>query len=82
MEQEETLGVMIIDVREPKIEKKVEQKSFQKGTGEGVLQTGSHLWVYSLQVHRTKGFSSPPLRVITNPGVLPSLPLQVLQLPS
>lgn len=67
MEQEETLGVTITDVRETKTEKKVEQKSFPKGTGEGVLQTGSHSWVYSLQVRRTKGFSSPPLQAITNP---------------
>ena len=45
-EQEENLGVRTIDIREPKLEKEVEQKSFKKGTGEGVLQAGFHstLW--------------------------------------
>lgn len=40
MEQEENLGVKIIGLREPKLEKEVEQKAFKKGTGEGQLQSG------------------------------------------
>lgn len=36
----------IIDIKEPKLEKEVEQKSFKKGRGEGGLQAGFHsaLW--------------------------------------
>lgn len=45
MEQEENLGLKIIDIRDTKREKEVE-KSFKKGTGEGQLQAGFHstLW--------------------------------------
>lgn len=35
-------GIKIIDIREPKLEKEVEQKSFKKGTGEGVLIAFPH----------------------------------------
>lgn len=46
LEQEENPGVKIIDIKEPKLEKEVEHKSFKKGRGEGVLQAGFHsaLW--------------------------------------
>lgn len=40
MEQEENLGVKILGLREPKLEKEVEQKAFKKGTGE--TQGSSH----------------------------------------
>lgn len=85
MEQEQNLGVKIRDIREPKLEE-VEQKSFKKGTGEGVLQAGFHsaLWHRCIPCKYAALIAFPhhlcgQKRTLC---LLPSLFLRIRQLPS